>query len=284
LQFQPLHQHLIESSSWDLVYADAVTAVYLKKNEKNKKLIDQFGFHQNNNDVFVVPEKPQPSAIANTFCKILWLTYDPDKNEKIDYDLIASQFYQMVHQYDFALNRAQKSSTNHIDDSQGFAMMGNIYFDTSIADSTDSLKSFYIAQAQNFFNEALQKNKNSAASFYGLGVINIMTNNIGTAKTCLKKCVSIDHSMKDAYLKLAECETILSKQYPQGAKKNLEQWIQYMEKAVNLDKENIEINFRLGMGYCTNGDKSKAKKYLHKAIESNQLDKESLAAAENCLN
>jgi TPR repeat protein len=284
LQFQPLHQHLIESGNWDLVYTDAVAALYLKKNEKNKALINQFGFLQNNKDVFVVPGKPQPSAIANTLCKILWFPYDPDKNEKIDYDLIASQFYQMIHQNNFAINRAQKSSTNHIDDSQGFAVIGNIYLNASLADSTDSLKNLHLEQSQSYFNEALLKNKNSAASFLGLGMISIMTNNIGTAKTYLKKCVDIDPDIKDAYLKLAECETILSKQYPQGAKKNLEQWIQYMEKAVNLDKENIEINFRLGMGYCTNGDKSKAKKYLRKAIESNQLDKESLAAAENCLN
>ncbi|MEP7168565.1 MAG: hypothetical protein ABI855_04290 [Bacteroidota bacterium] len=283
LQSEKLHQHLIENNNWDLVYADAVAVVYLKKNEKNKSLIDQFGFHHNNKDVFVVPEKPMPSTAATLFCKLFWFPYNRAENEKVDYDLIASQFYQMIHQNNFALNHAQKASSNHIDDSQGFAMLGNIYFNKSSAAASDSLKTYDLNQSQNYFNNALQLNKNSAASYYGLGAINILSNNIGTAKTYLKKCVVIDPAMKDGYLKLAECESILSKQYPQGAKKNLEQWIGYMEKAIALDKENVEMNFRLGMGYCTNGEKTKAKKYLQKAIESNQLDAESIKAAENCL-
>jgi len=203
LQFQSLHQHLIANNNWDLVYADPVAAVYLKKNEKNKMLIDKYGFHQNNKDVFIIPEKPAASTAANLFCKMLWFPYDPDHYDKVDYDLIASQFYMMIHQNDFALNHAQKSSVNHIDDSQGFAMLGNISFNMAFSDSSDSLKNLHLVQAQDFFNNALQKNKNSAASFYGLGAINIMTNNIGTAITYLKKCVAIDPDMKDSYLKLA---------------------------------------------------------------------------------
>lgn len=284
LQSQPLHQHLIKSKNWDLVYVDAVAALYLKKNEKNKSLIEQYGFHQNNKDVFIIPGKPAPSAAANIFCRLFWPFYNPGKNEKVDYDLVAAEYYQLIQQYDFALSHALKSSSNRIDDSQGFSMLGNIYFNKAISDSADSLKTSDLNQSQNYYNNALQLNKKSAASYYGLGVINVMTNNIGTAITYLKKCVMLDPAMKDAWLKLAECETILSKQYPQGAKKNLEQWIVYMEKAIDLDKENIEMNFRLGMGYCTNGEKSKAKKYLQKAIDSNQLDHESLKAAQNCLN
>ncbi|HKR04234.1 MAG TPA: hypothetical protein VJY62_06310 [Bacteroidia bacterium] len=284
LQSLALHQHLIASNNWDLVYFDAVAALYLKKNEKNKMLIEQFGFHQNNKDVFVVPEKQVASAAANIFCKLFWFPYDPDThNNNVDYDLIASEYYQAIRQFDFALSHAQKASSNHIDDSQGFVMLGNIYFNKAVAGSSDSIKTADLNLSQDYFNNALQLNKNSSAGYYGMGVINVMTNNIGAAITYLKKCVAIDPVMKDAYLKLAECETILSKQYPEGAKKNLEQWIAYMEKAIDLDKENIEMNYRLGMGYCTNGEKSIAKKYLQKAIESNQLDQESVKAAENCL-
>lgn len=281
--FSPLHEHLSSSTKWDIVYADAVAVVYLKKNTINNKLIAQYGFHRNGKDVFAVPILPEQSRVSKLVTKLFWFPFDPTSKNEMDYDIKASDYYSMIHQTGFAISYAEKSIQKHPNNSSGWVELGNIYFIGAMVDSIDSIKTSHLNLAREYYTRAVNLDKKSAGGYFGLGNIELFNSYIKSAINFFEKCTSADPAFSEAYIKLAECQARISFQNPQKAKECLNKWLEYMEKAYLLQPDNTELTYQLGSEYCKNGNKRKAKKYLQKAINSGFIDSQRMANAQKCI-
>jgi len=94
-QFKNLNNYLVHTdNAYELVYADKLNSIYLKRNPQNLTLIDKYGFSNGKMDVFAKTTNYQNSGSAEVVSKILW----PFNNTKNDttFGVLSSYYYNYL--------------------------------------------------------------------------------------------------------------------------------------------------------------------------------------------
>ena len=82
-EMQNLNRHLLfNDQRFELVYADPLNSVYLRRTDGNQELINKIGFNQGQNDVYHWYTTKEPSGLASGLTKLFWPFYK--QNNTID--------------------------------------------------------------------------------------------------------------------------------------------------------------------------------------------------------
>jgi hypothetical protein len=105
-----LYKHLQDSPNYELVFADAVSVVYLKNTEANKPLIEKLALGKDGSrDVFQALSPSRSSTFPAVLNKIFNPMFKNRSYEDIDEALIAAHLYYTVGATDLGLKYCEKS-------------------------------------------------------------------------------------------------------------------------------------------------------------------------------
>ena len=282
-RFAGLHRFLFKSRDWSLVYADPVAVVFLKNNESNTSIIDVSGLNDENEDIFQRPQPINPSSFAGFVSKIFNPFYD-FVEDVYDYDLIAASYYKQIGQYNLAVKRAKQSASNNIDNYLRYEMLGNIYIE--IGDQSDSIKirTDYYKIAQSAFAKGIDLAKNRFGCYKGLALTQMRIQKFEVALNYLERSLKIEENDRDLFIMLAQCHSGLIPKNPQYEKYHLDKWLEYMERAYSLNKEDIKIQFHLGVTYCRINNCEMVEKHLKDNYGYPGISDQELATLKKCKN
>ena len=257
-EFNGLHKYFANSAQWKAVYADPVAVVYVKDsiNTGTQNISRPVSFHY--------PPCLPTSSAAQIFSKIFWPFYNPDNDEKIDLDLIASSYYRNAGQLNAALFSAQKASQNNIANYSGYDMVGNIYLDIAANDTNKTTVQNFIKQANTAFNKAIDENKKDDGAYLGLGTASMRTNDIASAVSYFQEALKYNRKNFLVYVHLAECQNYYMGGSEDENNKYMDERIKYFRKAYALNADQ-QIRFYLGMAYGQRGDCDNCLEYLDAA-------------------
>jgi len=259
-EFAALHRYLAANPNWRAVYADPVSAIYIKKDTANASTMALFNsaakevpFHS--------PAIPPNSKIAQIVSQIFWPFYSPEQEAKVDIDLLAAAYYQSIGHLDDALSSAKKSAQNNIANWDGEDMEGNIYLDMASKDTLKANRQSNYDLANDAFNNAIAENKKDDAAYIGMGTVSMSTGDAAAAGAWFKEAVKYNPKNYLAYWNLANCESAFTKSDPSNAISHLQQRLKYLKKAYSLNQDQ-RIRFYLGIGYGQAEDCDDCRKYL----------------------
>ncbi|MFD1552865.1 hypothetical protein DNU06_08125 [Putridiphycobacter roseus] len=93
--FKNLNNYLVHSDDdYELVYADNLNSIYLRRNKQNEALIQQYGFSDGKKDVYKKMTPYPNSKSAETWRKVLWPFENVKKEEK--FTVIRSLYYKYI--------------------------------------------------------------------------------------------------------------------------------------------------------------------------------------------
>ena len=93
--FKNLNSYLVHTdNTYELVYADNLNSIYLKRNAQNEALINQFGFSNGKIDVYTKISAYQNSGSAEVLSKILWPFNNTEKETQ--FSVLRSSYYNYI--------------------------------------------------------------------------------------------------------------------------------------------------------------------------------------------
>lgn len=249
-EFQNLHKFLFQTGDYKAVYADPVAVVYLKNDSTNKELIREHGFIKGKHDIFRVNNVIEPSNASRVLTKMFWPFYEVKDYHSVNFDAIASQFYQSIGAMDMAYNRAKKALKNQASQANGHVAMGNLMLTYSEkAKDQESVEKYY-RRAYRQFQKAYELDPNNVFALTSLGLLEIQYGNYEKAETYLSRSVKVDALNVDGYRYLARVYQSKAQKYPQNQQSHLETRIDYLQKAKKVGEDDPMLNLELGVAYC----------------------------------
>lgn len=283
-QFPSLHQYLLNSTGYELVFVDPVACVYLKNNDQNEALIKKYGFTRNGfKDQFskleVVPSSTVPYLISKLFNPL----YTPTDYSETDEDAIAGSYYLSLQQTNLAFERAKTSVRAGIEPWKGYELLGNIYNNAAFqGTNVDSLRQSYIRQAAYQYDQAILVKPDYISAIVGKATLSMQQQDFTTTIRLLNQALDINPSHPPAIQYLGLCYKILANQNGQD-RINTQKWLDYSLQLNRLEPNNPTILLDIGIAYCYLGDCQKAVEYLKDIMSVPGLPPEEFKTANRCV-
>ncbi|HSI90627.1 MAG TPA: tetratricopeptide repeat protein, partial [Adhaeribacter sp.] len=243
-----LHRYLYQHPQWQLVFADAVTAIYQPGQNQTAP-----------EDPFVAPTFREPAALATGISRLFWPVYQPQVPPHEPTDLVASRFYRVVGNYQQAAKRAMALSANQQHRYQSLIELGEIHLEQAQKISGQDQPAM-LEHALKYFDQAVQLYPDQPGGYGGQGKIAVLRGDAVYARQQLEKALDLSDK-KDLVLYTTMAQAI-GIQINNGYDSYFDDWFRYMLKAYELDPENEQIRFIIGQTYCTRGDCKSAEKFL----------------------
>ncbi len=284
-QFPNLHQHLLRSDNYDLVFADAVAVVYAKNSSENAELIRQKGFKANNKKDIFSPIKPSETShsLAYGITKLFNPFFANKTLSAIWQDLLAGEFYQGLGEYELATARAAAAMKHKSPENwRAHELMGNIY-NAQIAMQTDpAAQQSIAAAAEGEYQKAIKQNPRAVNSLLGKGLVAYQMQRYGEAVKLFQEVLRLDSGNFGAIRYSAYAYKI--RYFNQGgAREHLDQWLYFTQKMDAQNPNNPFIMLDLGLAYCHLNDCERSRQYLTKITDFPQFSPDEQTAMRNCL-
>ena len=282
-QFYELHAFLANASDYELVYADVVAAVYVRKGDRFASLIDEYGYQLGERDVFVNSIPNTSGTLANILNFVVWPLYQADDFSSVDFDLYASEFYRSVQNYAMAEQRAERSLANGLQPSRSYEMLGNIYLDIGRhpGQSQANIDKF-IPLADEHFQLALDEDPNAELALIGKGIIEFEAGDITGALVYFEKAYNLNKRSIDVTQNLTQCYDAIYNNVS-SSEENGEKWLFHQKRLASFLPNNPIVQYHLGRAYFSNGKCNSAKDAFLKAIESGVLSQQQVDYANSCM-
>lgn len=283
-QFQPLHQYLLNSSNYELVFVDPVASVYLKNNDQNAELIQKYGFTRNGfRDIFSKLEQVPASNVPYLISKVFNPLYTPTDYSETDQNAIAGSYYLSLQQTNLAFDRAKASIQSGIEPWKGYELLGNIYNNAAFnGNVNDSIKNSYIQQAAYQYNQAIEAKPDYISAIIGQATLSMQQQNFTVAINLLNQAIEIDQNNPSAIQYLGLCYKILANQNNQDPF-NTQKWLDYSLELNRLNPNNPTILLDIGIAYCYLNNCPKAVEYLKDIMSVPGLPPEEFKTATRCI-
>lgn len=261
-QFPNLHRYLYHSENWRQVYADNISAVYVKNNPQNAQIINKFRLDSTNLlGHYNASYQPQPSLISNRISSLFWPLFELTPNKK-DTSITAAKYFRMVADFDRAEFHAQNAINNGTSPYLGWVQLGNMYLELAPYQRTNKEKIKYITLANNAYTNGVNLDKTREDCIYGQAKCATFSGNYGYAIKRLKKVLAINPKNATSHTQIAQCYTNLNQTNPN--RKNTDNWFLHMEMAYDLEPYNQDIIASLALAYCQQNRCEQAKPLLIK--------------------
>lgn len=190
--FTALHIFLDKHEDWEMVYVDAVAALYLKKTQLNQPKIDSL-IENSTGTFYKVAEEKKVGKIAQLINVCFNPFYDQQSRRAgIDYDLIGGQFFASNHDYNPAVFQLNRSIEKNGENQSNLFEMGKLYLEISQAPQPDKTKMEYNTTATEYFNKLTKVYPNFAAGWKGKGILAFEAGNKAMAITAFKKSLDLN--------------------------------------------------------------------------------------------
>ncbi|MEX0966134.1 MAG: hypothetical protein WD077_02775 [Bacteroidia bacterium] len=259
-QFMPLHGYLISSEQYEMVYADPVAVLYVNKSH-HPDLAEKFGFDGGSNDIFSNPQNPEVSVPALVISRLFWPAFQEQYYPNLNTDLEASGFYFRTGYRELAWNRAVAASNSNIRQWEAYLQLGNLTFQVAQQQSDETEMKRMLQEASSYFKQSINIKENAGA-FLGLGLVNILYNNVREAEKQLQNCIDTDRSNSECYTYMAEVEFMYSQQNPTESGYHLREQRKYIEKAMDLNPDSPFLLLQMGISHYRFNECEEAMEYL----------------------
>ncbi len=191
-EFDGLHHYLDRSEEWEMVYADNVAALYLKRNSRNTPIIDSL-FSIQVGTVFNQSKSIKTSNLALSISTIFNPLYDESKADYIaDYDLLGAIFFNRIRDYNAALYQCKLSIKNRGEQPVNLALLGQIYL--SLSQAVDkSIKDQVLGEAKLTYTKLMNQYPKESAGYKGLGFYYSAIGDNATAVQYFNRSNSIEY-------------------------------------------------------------------------------------------
>ena len=149
----------------------------------------------------------------------------------------------------------------------------------AIADTSN--RSYYNDSATLFLNKAVKENENYFEAYFSLGSIELNKGNFVTAAKHFEKCCEIDNNSLNAHLYAGECYKGLVE--VSKALKYLPQFVYHLEVSNEMNPNNPNIEWNLGVAYFKQGKCNLSTPILKKVKDFEGLSFEDKNMAEYCI-
>jgi hypothetical protein len=204
-QFDGIHFYLDRIKGWEMVYADPVAALYLKRNEFNNPIIDSL-FSIQAGTVFNHPTPIISSDISQTINFTFNPFYNNDNSDsKIDYDYIGASFFSRIKDYNAALYQCKLSIKNKGDQDYNLALLGKINMDVAQV-AVDKQQAVNLMQeALISYTKLVSLYPNSPEGHKGLGAYYMYAGEFTKALSFLELSVEIEPN-QNVYQLIEDCK------------------------------------------------------------------------------
>ena len=264
-QFKRLQIGLYNDSNYNLSYFDPLVSVFVKQKKINKiplkiSAISNF----------------KPSVFSSIVNYVFNPFYKPMNVHETNFNTEAAVFYLSIGDYNQAnslvKNSSNEASVNYI--------KGQYFFNMAVADTSN--QKFYNDSAINCLNLAIKQNTNYFEAFFSLGSIELNQGNFVSAAKQFEKCCEIDHNNLNAHLYAGECYKGLVEN--SKAMKYLPKLVYHLEVSNEMNPNNPNIEWNLGVAYFKQGKCNLATPILLKVKDYDGLSVEDKNTADYCLN
>jgi tetratricopeptide (TPR) repeat protein len=269
-QFLPLHNYLLRSNNYELVFVDPVASVYLKREERFKFVIEKFGFNNGANDIFSVARPTNPRVLSTAISTIFNPFFTPRDYDDVDFNLEAAKFYFNCDYTNLAYSRIQQSLQKDPDNSAVQDMLGNIAL-SGLQRAKNEQAQQYLATAEDAFHKANNLNSKDEQALKGLGECALATGNTEEAISYFQKCLDVNPNNVDCWANLADVYEDLSNNDLSTSKQWLDKRLDCMKKLNDLNPDNPLILVELGYAYYKTGDCNSAMNYINRIKTFNKF-------------
>lgn len=273
-EFQNLHRYLYHNPIWKQVYADNVAAVYLRNNERNKGIIEDYELDTTNLwGNFNRAYQPTPSTVSNGISYLFWPGYTLMTNQ-VDSSISASKYFRKVADFDRAEFHAENAVDNSINAYEGYDQLGNIYLEIVPFKRSPDDQLKYVTLAIDAFEKGYRMDKNRWECIYGLAQSAFIKGDFGYALKQFKKAENLNPDNLSIIVKIADCYSNIAQN--SSNLKFSDGYFKYLLKAYKKDGENMIIISRLAIEYTNRNQCKEAepllRKYKRTAEIPEQLD------------
>jgi hypothetical protein len=189
--FTALHIYLDKHKDWEMVYVDAVAALYLKKTTENLIKIDSLIEHSSGT-FYKVAKQKEVSAVAQ-FINVLFNPFYEleSRREGVDYDLIGGQFFATNHDYNAAIFQLNKSIERNGESQYNLFELGKLYFEISQIPQAEKEQTRYANVAATYFNKLTVLAPNFAEGWKGKGILALAAGDNKTAVYLFEKSLTL---------------------------------------------------------------------------------------------
>lgn len=281
LEFNRLHQHLLQSEKYEPVFTGPVAVVYLKRGAGFKHLIEQYGL-ENQPDIFHRSKPVKPHLASSVVNHVAWPFFEASSYQSVNFDALAADYYRSIGRLKVALERAKAALEHPAGTGKGHEAMGNVYLDYASRAKNREQRRQYYQSARRHFQQALEAQKSNENALISLAALNLKAGRLQKAQKQLEQAVWYNPGNARAYQFLGK---VYRQKANQGNRRTmLEQRLDYLEKAYRIDPDNFKLTLTIGVGYCQLDMCHQAKPYL-KAIKNRRQSpgKSSRQLYKNCL-
>lgn len=284
-QYANLHQYLIESPKYELVFADPVACVYVKNLPRFQTTIQQHGYQARNYaDVFAPLPVVPSSGLAYGLSKLIHPLYQPTDYSDVDQDAIAGSFYFAINNNERAFERGQASIQSGAEPWKGYELLGNMYNTAAFAPQTaDSLRQNYITLALTQYDNAIRAKPDYLDAYLHKAVVYLQQEDFLPATALLQQILDQDPNFAPALQYMMMVYKVRATQNGND-RDYARQWLDYALQLDRLNPNNPFIRLDIGLAYCTLGSCTQALDYLNaEFLTTPGLPAEELKTAQRCL-
>ena len=282
-QFTNLHRSLLSSEQYDLVFVDAVAAVYCKNIPDNAAIIQRFGFKANGRkDIFSALPPCESGMVAGLISRVFYPLFSVEDYKSISQDAIAGSFWQTLGEYNLAMERGKMATMHPTDGWRGHELLGNIYNTQLGMEKIPQNQQNLITQATAEYDKALKKNPKTVSALIGKGLLYMQQGQYSNALPYLRRALDEDNYNFDANKYMAYAHKFLY--FGQGrGKVDLEQWLKYSLVMDKLNPDNPFILLDLGLAHCNLNNCAESVAYLEKIQQFPNFSADEQKALQECL-
>jgi len=204
-QLKSLQRDLYWGQGFNQVYVDPVVVIYLKDNEENARINNNWGLQK----MFTWPQPVEDPAWAAALNTLFNPNHNYEKEDEIHAPTYAGMYYNETGNYPLAIKQLLPAMYGLQNDADANFTLGNSYmqYATMITDTTErnrKLDSAYI-----YLENAHQLEPNSAKIYAGMANLSLMAGNYLQAVSQLEKSVSLNGSDDYVRFLLGQCYRIL---------------------------------------------------------------------------
>jgi hypothetical protein len=262
-QLSGVQHNLYWGEGFNQVYVDPVTVIYLKSNEGNSRINNNWALQQ----IYTWPQQAEDQSWASALNMLLNPALTYEKEDEIHAPVYSAKYYNEIGNYPLAIKQLQPAIYNLEDDADANFTLGNSYMHYASVINVEKEKKGKLDTAYMYIEKARELDPTMANVYAGLANLSLIAGDNKQAIAQLEKSISLDS--KDAYIHflLGLCYRA---QWKQGVNK-------YREKMETSLENSIEINPANGRAYLylaeidlsKNKGKS-AKENLLKALKSKE--------------
>ena len=259
-QLSSLQHNLYWGEGFNQVYVDPVTVIYLKNNEENSRINNDWGLQK----IFTWPMPPDDKPWAAALNVLLNPGINYENEDQVHSPVYSAMYYNEIGNYPLSIKQLQPAMYSLYDNADANLTLGNSYMRYATVINEEKERKGKLDTAFMYFEKSRELDPQNGSVYLSLANMALIAGDYKLAATHLEKNISLDG--KDAYVYYLSALS-----YRALWKNGVVKYRAEIEKAA---KKSLSINPKNGVLYLylteisLSQNKTKtAKEYLRKAID-----------------